>query len=150
MLNSRGADRQGDKMTSEAVIKDKMVIAAVIERNGRFLVCQRPSEKAYGALWEFPGGKVEPGETLYEAAQRELSEELGLKVTAVGEVRIKIPDPTSGFEVNFVDVQVDGDPRLLEHIALNWITPDGLLDLPMAPSDRKFVEHLNESGSDIE
>lgn len=131
-------------MTSEATVKDNLVIAAVIERSGRFLVCQRPSDKQHGALWEFPGGKVEPGESIHEAAERELKEELGLKVTAVGKVRIKIADPNSGCEVAFVDVQVDGDPRLLEHIALNWITPDGLLDLPLAPSDRKFAEHLNK------
>ena len=132
-------------MTSETVVKDNLVIAAVIERSGRFLVCQRPSDKPHGALWEFPGGKVEPGETIRDAAQRELKEELGLKVIEVGQIRIRFADPASGCEVAFVDVQVEGDPRLLEHIALNWITPVGLLDLPLAPSDRKFAEHLNKN-----
>lgn len=132
-------------MTSEMITKDNLVIAAVIERNGRYLVCQRPTDRTHGALWEFPGGKVEPGETIQQAAKRELAEELGLKVTGVGEVRIKFTDPNSGYEVAFVDVQVDGDPRLLEHMALNWITDDGLLDLPLAPSDRKFAEYLNQT-----
>jgi mutator protein MutT len=136
-------------MTSETTIKDKLVIAAIIERNGRYLVCQRPSDRPHGALWEFPGGKVEAGETIQQAAKRELAEELGLKVTGVGKVRIKIADPSSGFEVAFVDVQVDGDPRLIEHVALNWITKDGLLDLPLAPSDRKFAEHLNRTEEKI-
>src|SRR6516225_9161577 len=103
-------------MTSETVVKDNLVIAAVIERSGRFLVCQRPSDKPHGALWEFPGGKVEPGETIRDAAQRELKEELGLKVIEVGQIRIRFADPASGCEVAFVDVQVEGDPRLLEHI----------------------------------
>lgn len=135
-------------MPSESTAQGNSVIAAVIERNGRYLLCQRPTSKDQGALWEFPGGKVEAGETLFDAAKRELHEELGLKVTAVGEVRLEIADPDSGYIVNFVDVEVHGDPRLLEHMALNWITTEALLDLPLAPSDRKFAEHLNMTKAD--
>ena len=135
-------------MPSESTTQGNSVIAAVIERNGRYLLCQRPTHKDQGALWEFPGGKVETGETLFDAAKRELHEELGVKVKAVGDVRLKIKDPESGFVVNFVDVEVDGDPRLLEHMALNWITTEALLDLPLAPSDRKFAEHLNMTKAD--
>jgi 8-oxo-dGTP diphosphatase len=135
-------------MPSESTAQGNSVIAAVIERNGRYLLCQRPTSKDQGALWEFPGGKVEAGESLFDAAKRELHEELGLKVTAVGEVRLEIADPDSGYLVNFVDVEVLGDPRLLEHMALNWITTEALLDLPLAPSDRKFAEHLNMTKAD--
>lgn len=135
-------------MPSESTAQGKSVIAAVIERNGRYLLCQRPTSKDQGALWEFPGGKVESGETLFDAAKRELHEELGVKVTAVGEVRLEIADPDSGYLVKFVDVEVFGDPRLLEHMALNWITTEALLDLPLAASDRKFAEHLNMTKAD--
>lgn len=135
-------------MPSESTAQGKSVIAAVIERNGRYLLCQRPTSKDQGALWEFPGGKVESGETLFDAAKRELHEELGVKVTAVGQVRLEIADPDSGYLVKFVDVEVFGDPRLLEHMALNWITTEALLDLPLAPSDRKFAEHLNMTKAD--
>lgn len=135
-------------MPSESTAQSKSVIAAVIERNGRYLLCQRPTSKDQGALWEFPGGKVESGETLFDAAKRELHEELGVKVTAVGQVRLEIADPESGYLVKFVDVEVFGDPRLLEHMALNWITTEALLDLPLAPSDRKFAEHLNMTRAD--
>jgi 8-oxo-dGTP pyrophosphatase MutT (NUDIX family) len=57
------------------------VLAAVIRRQDRYLVCRRPAHKRHGGLWEFPGGKLEPGETLLEAARRELREELGAEVS---------------------------------------------------------------------
>src|SRR5690606_20769929 len=60
------------------------VLAAVIRRDGRWLVCRRPAHKRHGGLWEFPGGKLEPGESLLEAATRELEEELAVRVTGVG------------------------------------------------------------------
>ena len=122
-----------------------MVLAAVIERDGRYLICQRPAHKRHGSLWEFPGGKLEPGETLLQAARRELREELGLQATRVGTARLSITDPGSHFVVCFVDVQVEGEPALLEHSALDWLGSSELLNLPLAPSDRLFAEHLNES-----
>jgi mutator protein MutT len=118
------------------------VVAAVLERDGEFLVCQRPPHKRHGGLWEFPGGKVEPGETLLDAARRELSEELGLSVTMVGEVRLRVQDPGSEFSIIFMDVEAHGTPHPLEHTNVEWRSPRNLLNLPLAPSDGKFVEHL--------
>lgn len=118
------------------------VIAAVLQRNGEFLVCQRPPHKRHGGLWEFPGGKLEPGETLLEAAHRELSEELGMSVTSIGAVRLKVQDPGSVFSINFVDVVAHGQPVPVEHTGIEWLSVQKLLDLPLAPSDRAFVEHL--------
>jgi mutator protein MutT len=120
----------------------KPVIAAVIEKDGLFLVCRRPAHKRHGGLWEFPGGKIEPGETMLEAATRELKEELKLTVTGVGVVRLAIPDADSGYIINFVDVEACGEPSLIEHAELVWAPPEQLLKLPLAPSDRSFAETL--------
>src|SRR5262249_15198793 len=68
----------------EVVESRQIDLAAVIERDGRYLVCQRRAHKRHGSLWEFPGGKVEPGESLMQAAFRELQEELGMRATEVG------------------------------------------------------------------
>lgn len=118
------------------------VVAAVVQRQGAYLVCQRPLHKRHGGLWEFPGGKLEPGETMLEAAHRELAEELGLSVTGIGTVRLKVQDPGSEFSINFVDVEATGTPVPVEHTNVEWLSVTKLLELPLAPSDRQFVEHL--------
>jgi 8-oxo-dGTP diphosphatase len=118
------------------------VIAAIIQRNGQYLLCQRPPHKRHGQLWEFPGGKLEAGETLMDAAQRELREELGLTVTGIGEVQLAIKDPGSPFVVNFVPVTTEGEPEAIEHVALGWFAINDLLKVPLAPSDHKFAIYL--------
>jgi 8-oxo-dGTP diphosphatase len=134
-------------MTEKIRDDGKQVIAAVIERKGNYLVCQRPAHKRHGNLWEFPGGKIEPGETLLEAAQRELKEELALNAIQAGRVRLAVPDTASGFTINFVDVQAEGEPQLLEHNAIQWLSPSEMLNIPLAPSDRLFAEYLGSNGS---
>ena len=119
------------------------VVAAVVKRADKFLICQRPPHKRHGGLWEFPGGKVEAGETLLQAARRELSEELALNATAAGDLLFSMVDPVSGFEIKFLEVSVDGEPQLSEHTALSWLDAQALLRLPLAPSDKAFVESLN-------
>ncbi len=97
------------------------VVAAVIERNGKYLLCQRPRGKRYGGLWEFPGGKVLPGESFLDAARRELHEELGIQVVEVGQVRQSVPHPGSEFVIHIVDVSVNGTPQSLEHADVAWV-----------------------------
>ena len=121
------------------------VLAAVIERNDTYLVCQRPGHKRHGSLWEFPGGKLELGETYLEAARRELAEELAVDVLAVGAPLFSIADPGSEFLIEFVPTTISGDPRCLEHIALRWMSLADLPSLPLAPSDRSFVEFLRST-----
>jgi mutator protein MutT len=118
------------------------VIAAVVPDGDRLLVCQRPPHKRHGGLWEFPGGKCEPGETDAQAATRELREELGVTATAVGAELFAIHDLGSPFLIAFVPVEIAGEPVCHEHTALRWGTPNELAELPLAPSDRRFVEAL--------
>lgn len=118
------------------------VVAAVVNRKGRYLVCQRPSHKRHGGMWEFPGGKLERGETILEAANRELREELGVEVTAVGECLFAVQDPGSAFEIHFYETCILGEPACHEHQALAWVTPVECAALSLAPSDRAFARLL--------
>lgn len=124
------------------------VVAAIIEREGRFLLCKRPDAKRHGGLWEFPGGKVETGESRVDALRRELREELAIKVVAAGDVAFSRADPGSPFVIDFVPVTVEGEPQALEHSALAWVEPRGLGDYALAPSDRAFVEAVVWRGED--
>ncbi len=121
------------------------VLAAVIEQNGNYLVCQRPADKRHGSLWEFPGGKVEAGETHFEAARRELSEELDVRVLSVDSAIFAVADPGSEFLIEFVPTTIHGSPRCLEHTDLRWMTLPDLPSLELAPSDREFVDFLRSS-----
>ena len=118
------------------------VVAVVIERDNKLLVCQRPANKRHGLLWEFPGGKLEAEETFFEAARRELFEELSLHVTTSGALLFTIRDEASGFQINFLQVDATGEPTLNEHAAMKWCTLSELGELDLAPSDRSFVEFL--------
>jgi 8-oxo-dGTP diphosphatase len=115
------------------------VIAAVISRGDQVLICQRAPHKRYGGLWEFPGGKCEPGESLADAARRELREELGVEVVAVGEEELVLRDPDSPYLIHFVSVEIVGEPSCREHIDLRWVSLAEGSNLPLAPTDRKYV-----------
>jgi mutator protein MutT len=117
------------------------VVASVIECEGKLLVCERPIHKRHGGLWEFPGGKVEDGESDFEAVRRELSEELGVEAIEVGPVQFSISDSGSPFVIEFLSVRIAGQPRCFEHTALVWMHERALLELPLAPSDRRYVLH---------
>jgi len=118
------------------------VIAAVIRRDGRYLVGRRPEEKRHGGLWEFPGGKVDPGESWLEAATRELAEELDMGAVGLGALLLSVRDEGSPFVIHFLEVEAEGDPRPLEHSAVGWYTPDEMAELPLAPADARFVSRL--------
>ena len=108
------------------------VLAAIIRRDALYLICLRPAHKRHGNLWEFPGGKLEPNETLLAAANRELTEELGVSALAVGEPLFSVADPDSPFLIEFVPTVISGDPACLEHSQLRWATLDELPALPLA------------------
>lgn len=119
-----------------------LVIAAVIRRDDCVLLCRRPAHKRHGGLWEFPGGKLEEGESLLQAAQRELEEELGLRATSVGGVLFERQDPGSVFVIQFVEVVALGEPEALEHEEIRWVSMDQAGGLPLAPTDAAFIFSL--------
>ena len=125
---------------------DVTVVAAVVERDGRLLLCRRPAHKRHGGLWEFPGGKVLPDETLGEALQRELAEELQLELESIGEQVGRHRDPGSPFVIYFVEVSAAGEPISLEHEQIEWVAPRELDRVDLAPSDRSFVRSWRKLG----
>ena len=122
------------------------VVAALIWRGDRFLACQRPAHKARGLLWEFVGGKVEPGETKEEALVRECREELGVTVR-VGEVFTELthvyPDLTVRLTLFHAAIP-EGEPQKLEHNDLRWITVGEMDDYPFCPADATILRKLRE------
>ncbi len=122
------------------------VVAALIWDNGKFMICQRPAHKARGLLWEFVGGKVEPGETGKEALVRECREELGVTVD-VGDVFMTVihtyPDITVHLTLYHATVK-DGTPTLLEHNDLRWITPSEISNYDFCPADEEILKHIRE------
>lgn len=120
------------------------VVAALIWHEGRFLVCQRPPHKARGLLWEFAGGKVEPGETGPQALARECREELGITLAVeqpFWEVTHSYPDLTVHLTLYLAHITA-GKPQLLEHIALRWITPAEADSLPFCPADVELYREV--------
>lgn len=126
-----------------------VVAVALADDQGRFLMQQRPVGKAHAGLWEFPGGKVERGETPEQALCRELAEELGIAV---------MPDDLSPFAfasqpagggrhlilMLYLCHRWEGAPRAIEAAALCWDAPAALAALPMPPADVVLVEALKE------
>ncbi len=117
------------------------VVAAVIVRGGRYLIGRRPEGKRHGGMWEFPGGKMEPGEDVEAAIRRELDEELGLRLLSVDPtVRFEQVDSDGRFRILFYDVEVEGQPEAREHSALRWATAEEMEGMELAPTDAAFVD----------
>jgi mutator protein MutT len=116
------------------------VVAAVCTRGEYLLLCKRPHHKTHGGRWEFPGGKCEPGEADGATLMRELKEELGVDVIAVGPIMFSILDPTSANLIVFRSTQIRGEPLCREHLDLQWVSRPKILELDLAPSDREFVK----------
>ncbi len=120
------------------------VVAALIWRDDRFLICRRPANKARGLLWEFVGGKVEPGESKQEALVRECREELAVKVLVEDvfmEVVHEYPDLTVRLTLFRAEI-VEGEPQLLEHVELRWITIGEIDNYDFCPADTEILERL--------
>lgn len=117
------------------------VVAALIRRDGRVLVSQRLAGKHLAGLWEFPGGKPEPGESDIDALRRELDEELGLQACQVGE-RVAVVEhayPEFDLELGLWAVHTDEVPQVREVAALDWVDVATLARLPMPPADVPLV-----------
>ena len=122
------------------------VVAALIWDGDRFLICRRPAHKARGLLWEFVGGKVEPGETKEEALRRECREELGIEL-AVRDVFMEVvheyPDLTIRLTL-FNAAIASGTPKLLEHVDLRWILPEEIPQYDFCPADEEILRRIIE------
>ncbi len=122
------------------------VVAALIWKNGKFMICQRPAHKARGLLWEFVGGKVEPGETKEQALVRECREELAVTVAVQDEFMSLVheyPDITIHLTV-FNAYIAEGVPQLLEHNDIRWIPPKEIKNYDFCPADNKILEKIAE------
>ena len=128
------------------------VVAALVWEGDRFLACQRPAHKARGLLWEFVGGKVEPGETKQQALIRECREELGVTVE-VQEVFMEVvheyPDLTVCLTL-FNAVIADGTPQMLEHNDIRWLKTGEIDAYTFCPADMEILERLKSIRSGLE
>ncbi len=120
------------------------VVAALIWEKDKFLICQRPAHKARGLLWEFAGGKVEPGETLQQALVRECAEELA--------VAVEVREPFMEVQHRYPDIHIrltlfhcvipTGHPQALEHADLRWIHPSQIDQFDFCPADKDILEEI--------
>ena len=120
------------------------VVAALIWDGGRFLICQRPAHKARGLLWEFAGGKVEPGETKAQALARECREELAIPLS-VGKIFMEVDHEYPDLKVHltlFHAAISEGTPQMLEHNDIRWITVEEIPQYEFCPADEAVLEKL--------
>lgn len=126
------------------------VVAAMIRDGERALLCRRPEGKNLGGKWEFPGGKIEPGETGEAAIAREIREELGVEI----EVGAKLAAVTQEYPGRTVRLALygarvlRGAPRMLEHSDMRWVPLEELCGFDLCPADRQLIERLGLAGGD--
>jgi 8-oxo-dGTP diphosphatase len=123
-----------------------VVAAALYDARGRVLIAQRPPGKHQAGRWEFPGGKVAPGESETQALVRELHEELGIEVTASRPfMRLEHSYPDRRVELSMWIVErFSGTPRGLDGQKLRWVAPADLVHEDLLEADRPFVEALRD------
>jgi 8-oxo-dGTP diphosphatase len=122
------------------------VVAALIWDGDRFLACQRPAHKARGLLWEFVGGKVEPGESREEALIRECQEELAVTI-AVDDIYMELVHEYPDLTVRLILFNArikEGTPQKLEHNDIRWLTVAEIDDYTFCPADRDILAKMKE------
>jgi A/G-specific adenine glycosylase len=143
-----GLQEQRPVLSNKRTQPHYIVTAAVIHKQGRVLIAQRPVHGLLGGLWEFPGGKLQPGEDLASCLQREILEELGVQVFVggwLGEYRHAYTHfrvTLHAFECTLAN---GSQPQPREHAALKWVAPTELADYPMGKIDRKIALQIIEN-----
>ena len=126
--------------------KDIHVVGAVIFRDGKILCAQRGNDKSLPLLWEFPGGKIEKGETAKQALLREIQEEMKVLIVVNEQIEHTVYEYDFGIVhlTTFACELINEEPTLTEHAAIKWLTPDELHLLEWAPADVPAIEKLAE------
>ena len=122
------------------------VVAALIWDKDKFMICQRPAHKARGLLWEFVGGKVEPDETKEQALIRECQEELAVTLS-VGDVFMDVIHEYLDLTVHltlFNATISEGEPQMLEHNDIKWITPSEISNYEFCPADEEILKEITK------
>ena len=122
------------------------VVAALIWDNDKFMICQRPAHKARGLLWEFVGGKVEPGETKEQALIRECKEELNV-LLSVGDVFMDVVHEYPDLMVHltlFNATIAEGEPQKIEHNDIMWIATSEIPNYEFCPADKEILARICE------
>ena len=123
------------------------VVSALIWDEERFMICQRPAHKARGLLWEFVGGKTEPGESREDALKRECREELDVELE-VGDVFMEVDHeyPDLFVHLTLFNARIaSGEPKMIEHNDIRWITIDEIDDYEFCPADADILARLKAS-----
>lgn len=122
------------------------VVAAIIEKENKILITKRNLKKSQGGLWEFPGGKIEEGETKQEALKREIKEELDLDIEVYEQVTEKVhhyPDK----DINLISFKckiISGELKLIEHEEYKWVLPGEMSQYEFAEADKWIVENIRK------
>ena len=127
-----------------------VVVAGLIEQAGKLLITQRSAQSSFSGLWEFPGGKIEAGETPEEALSRELEEELGIAVS-VGPIFDAARHAVKRREILILFYPchiIGGQPRPMAADAMKWILPPQLLEHRFPPADSRVVKRLVRLAAD--
>ena len=125
--------------------KDIFVVGAVIIENGKVLCAQRGQTKTLPLKWEFPGGKIEKGESPESALLREINEEMQCKVFVGEQIEHTVYEYDFGIVhlTTFSCKVIEGKPILTEHVAIKWLPPNELNSLDWAPADIPTIEKLS-------
>ncbi|MBI3318592.1 MAG: 8-oxo-dGTP diphosphatase MutT [Candidatus Omnitrophica bacterium] len=125
------------------------VAVAVIEREGRFLIAQRLPNDSFGGWWEFPGGKLQPRETLEQALVREIEEELGVQISVGAEIQqIEHRYPNRTIRLHCFSCRLlSGEPQAKECAAWRWVGPGELKEFRFLPASGKILEFLEKAAT---